>query len=190
MLDKQPKRKSLTDILRGGGNGADWINNDWGGIPPAPDFGTPVPKGPYITHIIDGALFNAKTGTPGYKVTHEIIEGEHRGRRLWHDIWLSGAAQRGAVRDLAKLGITNKEKLQHPIPTRRIRCKVFVVVRQADDGTERNEVRSFEVLGIDPPEQNAFAPADGSPPEADAGNPDSPFGANAAPSGPSAEGRQ
>ena len=30
-----------------------------------------------------------------------------------------------------------------------------------DDGNEYNRVRSFEVIGIDPPEQDAFAPQDG-----------------------------
>jgi hypothetical protein len=158
------ERKKLSDILRGGG-GADWIDSDnWDNIPPAPDFGTPVPRGQYITHIIDGALFNAGTGTPGYKVTHEILEGDYKGRRLWHDIWLSDRAKGGAVRDLAKLGVRNKAQLEQPIPSRRIRCKVFVTLRKADDGTERNEVRSFEVLGIDPPPVNPFAPSE--PPDA------------------------
>src|SRR5262249_11294629 len=126
------QRKRLSDILRAGngGGGADWINDNWGDIPPAPDFGTPVPRGHYITHVLEGALFEAGTGTPGYKVTHEIIEGEHTGRRLWQDIWLSGAAKRGAVRDLAKLGIRDKQQLEQPIPLRRIRCKVTVVVRR------------------------------------------------------------
>ncbi len=155
-------RKRLTDILSAAGNGgSDWINDNWGDIPPAPDFGTPIPKGYYITHIVEGVLFNASKGTPGYKLTHEIIQGEHRGRRLWFDIWLTGAAKSGAVRDLAKLGISSKQQLEQPIPSRRIRCKVLVVVRKDDQDIERNEVRSFDVLGIDPPQQDPFAPPEG-----------------------------
>jgi hypothetical protein len=155
------ERKKLTDILSAAGNGgSDWINDNWGDIPPAPDFGSPIPRGSYITHIVEGRLFNASRGTPGYKVTHEVIEGDHRGRRLWHDIWLTGAAKSAAVRDLAKLGITSKQQLEQPIPSRRIRCKVVVVIRKDDQEIERNEVRSFEVLGIDQPQQDPFAPLD------------------------------
>jgi hypothetical protein len=182
-------RKKLTDILRGADSGDDWINDDWGSIPPAPDFGVPVPRGHYITHIIDGALFNAGTGSPGYKVTHEIIEGEHSGRRLWHDLWLTARAKRSAVRDLAKLGIHNKQQLEQPIPTRRIRCKVFVVVHEGDDGVKRNVVKSFDVLGIDPPQQDAFAPTDDAgPSEGDGSATEFPFGASENPDGPYREG--
>jgi hypothetical protein len=197
------QKKSLTDILRAGaGGGADWINDNWGNIAPAPDFGSPVPKGNYVAHVLDGALFNAGTGTPGYKVTFEIIEGEYRGRRLWYDIWLTGAAKSRAVRDLAKLGIRSKEQLEQPIPSRRIRCKVRVVVHCGDDSTERNVVKHFEVLGIDPPEANPFAPGDGPGDTEPGGSGDSstgdstssgelfPFGANQpAKEGPYGEGR-
>jgi hypothetical protein len=165
------ERKKLSDILSGGanGNGAGWINDNWGNIPAAPDFGALIPRGYYLTHVLDGALFTAATGTAGYKVTHEILEGDHKGRRLWHDIWLSDKAKGGAVRDLTKLGITNKQQLEQPIPSRRIRCKVFVVVRKDDQGIERNEVRSFEVLCVDPPRLDPFAPSDAAEPTTEGG---------------------
>lgn len=194
------ERKRLSDILRGRGSGDDWINKDWSAVPPAPDFGSPVPKAYYIAHILEGALFNAATGSPGYKVSFEIIEGEYKGRRQWYNIWLTAKAQRQAVRDFAKLGIRSKEQLEQPIPTRQIRCRIFVVIHKGDDGIDRNVVKSFEVLGIDPPEVNPFAPVDdpeGGPGHAADSKPDDdtedspagnselfPFGANA----PSAEG--
>jgi hypothetical protein len=194
-------RKKLSDILRNGNagnNGNDWINEKWEDIPPAPDFGTPVPRGWYITHVIDGELFNAGTGTPGFKVSFEIIEGEHAGRRLWYDIWLTGAAKRAAVRDFAKLGIRDKEQLEKPIPRKQIRCKVLAVVRKDDGGLERNAVKSFDVIGIDPPETDPFAPPDavgneppGNPAGKAAGEKDEPFpfGANkTGDSGPYREG--
>jgi hypothetical protein len=155
-------RKKLSDILRGGaGSGASWIGGNWGNIPPAPDYGTPVPRNWYVAHVIDGALFNAQTGTPGYKVTFEIIEGDYKGRRLWLDIWLTDTAKRGAVRDLAKLGIQNQEQLEQPLEPYRIRCRVLAVVHRDNQGIERNAVKSFEVIGVDPPPpRDAFAPAD------------------------------
>jgi hypothetical protein len=63
-----------------------------------------------------------------------------------------------AKRDLAKLGVTALEQLEQPIP-QGIRCKVQVVLRRDDDKTERNRVRSFEVIGVDQPEVHPFAPA-------------------------------
>jgi hypothetical protein len=161
------ERKKLTDILQngnGGNKGDNWINKGWDEIPPAPDFGTPVPRGCYIAHVINGELFNAATGTPGFKLSFEIIEGEHRGRRLWYDIWLTDAAKAGAVRDLAKLGIHDKQQLERPIPPRRIRCKILAVVRKDDDGIERNAVKTYDVIDIDPEEANPFAPKSGPDP--------------------------
>jgi len=148
-------RKKLSDILRNGGG---WMDGNWGDIPPAPDFGCPIPPGKYIAHVKDGELFSARTGTAGYKLTFEIIEGEHKGRRCWYDIWLTDAAKKQAVRDLRKLGIHGKEQLEKPIP-RWLRCEIRVGLQTSDQGEEQNRVRAFEVIGIDPPEPEPFAPA-------------------------------
>ena len=64
-----------------------------------------------------------------------------------------------AKRDLAKLGVTALEQLERPLPPG-IRCKVKLALRRDDDGTEYNRVKHFEVVGIDPPELDAFAPID------------------------------
>ncbi len=63
-------------------------------------------------------------------------------------------------RDLGKLGITSPDMMERPLP-RGIRCKVRAVLRKDDDGIERNRVRSFEVVGIDKPEVDPFAPPPG-----------------------------
>jgi hypothetical protein len=151
------ERKKLTDIL-GSGSGSDWINDNWGDIPPAPDFG-PIPTGRYIAYAVDGALFNAGTGTPGYKLTFEVAEGECKGRRAWYDVWLTGAAKAQAVRDFGKLGIAGKEQLDRPLP-RGIRCEIQVVERTNDKGEKYNAIRWFTVVGIDPPQPDPFAPPD------------------------------
>ena len=72
-------------------------------------------------------------------------------------IGLTPAALAQSKRDLGKLGITTPEMMEQPLP-RGIRCKVQAVVRRDDDGIERNRVRSFEVIGRDEPEADAFAP--------------------------------
>ncbi len=62
-------------------------------------------------------------------------------------------------RDLGKLGVTSIDQLEQPLP-QGIRVKAKLALRRDDDGTEYNRVRSFEVLGIDEPEKDPFAPKD------------------------------
>jgi hypothetical protein len=50
------------------------------------------------------------------------------------------------------------EQLELPLPPG-IRCKAKLSLRKDDDGGEHNRVRSFDVLGIDKPEDDDFAPA-------------------------------
>lgn len=64
-----------------------------------------------------------------------------------------------AKRDLNKLGITSLLQLEKPLPIG-IRCKVQVALRRDDNGTSFNRVRHFEVVGIDQPEADPFAPED------------------------------
>lgn len=98
-------------------------------------------------------------GTPGVKLCWKIIEGEHAGRRIWHDCWLTPAALGQSKRDLGKLGVTALEQLETPLRPG-IRCRVKLALRKDDGGGERNRVRCFEVVGIDAPDTDAFAPAD------------------------------
>jgi len=122
----------------------------------ADDFGA-LPSGTYTCRLTSGELRKARTGTPEYVLTFKVLDGEHKGRQVWHSLYLTRAALPMAKRDLAKLAVTSLEQLEQPIP-KGIRCKVRVVLRRDDDETERNRVRSFEVLGVDPPEVDPFAP--------------------------------
>src|SRR5262249_49127839 len=124
-----------------------------------------------------------------------IAEGEYADRRLWHDFWLSPAALPMSKRDLAKIGVSDLEQLERPLPPG-ILLRVRVALRTGDDGRQHNQVGRFEAAGIEPPD--AFAPAEttagpcaDSPPareasNGDQGNTDFPFGANspALPSAP------
>ena len=144
----------LTDILNGSSGNFDHL---WNSTSVAGEFGQ-VPRGEYECHVTKGELESSRTNrTPGYKVEFTILEGEYKGQRLWLDCWLTPAALPQSKRDLLKLGITSPEMMELPLP-RWFRCKVTVVLRQGDDGIERNHVRSFEVIGIDRPEADPFAP--------------------------------
>lgn len=163
----------LSQILTGGSVN---FHKIWNATDAAVEF-APLPRGVYVCHATGGELVTSRTNrTPGFKIEFTVIEGDFKGRKLWSDHWLTPAALPATKRDLAKLGITSPEQMEQQLP-RWIRCNVTVVVRKGDDGIEHNEVRLYEVLGIDKPEPDAFAPSDpGNVPESegDAGTSSSP----------------
>jgi len=147
----------LSDILANGNRAQ--LSKAWDTTQAAEEF-APLPAGEYVAHIISGELFTARTNrTPGYKLCFRVVEGEHARRQFWLDVWLTPAAMPMAKRDLGKLGITALEQLDRPLP-QGIRCKVKLALRKDDAGAEYNHVRSFEVVGIDKPEVDPFAPVD------------------------------
>jgi hypothetical protein len=97
--------------------------------------------------------------TPGYKLTFEVVEGQHAGRRFWLDLWLTEPSLPMTKRDLLKLGVTHPDQLDQPLP-KYLRARVKLALRADDNGREYNRVRSFEVIGVDTPEVDSFAPAD------------------------------
>jgi hypothetical protein len=187
------ERKKLSDILHN--SDRERLNKAWSETKAAQDL-APLPSGMYIARVIDGTATTAKTGTLGFKLTFRVLEGEFAGRLFWHDLWLTEAAMPMSKRDLLKLGVTSLDQLDNPLP-QGIRCRVKLALRKDDNGNEHNRVRSFDVLGIDPPERDPFAPADDTEPVA-AAQPTSngeakdelfPFGANAKAIGPYEEAR-
>jgi hypothetical protein len=149
----------LSDIITAGSGGGN-IRDNWENTAAAGDFGLLAP-GAYVARIIAGEFKQSKrNSTPGYSLTFEVLEpAEHKGRKFWHDCWLTPAAMPQTKRDLGKLGVTNLEQLENPLP-KYIRCQCKIALRKDDDGNEANRLKSFEVLGIDKPEADAFAPAD------------------------------
>jgi hypothetical protein len=166
------ERKKLSDILRSGDR--DTLAKQWKDTEAAEDL-APLPPGEYLFRILSGELFTSKQGTPGYKLTLEVAaEGEHEGRRCWHDVWLTQAALPLAKRDLGKIGVTDLEQLERPLPPG-ILIRAKIALRKNDDGTEHNRVIRFESAGIE--RGDAFEPGT----EADANGvcEPFPFGANA-----------
>ena len=149
------QRKSLSDILHNGQLGK--LSQAWAETTAAKDF-APLPSGEYVCHITNGELETSRTNsTPGYKIEFTVLDGEFAKRKVWHDCWLTEAALPQSKRDLGKLGVTSLDQLNQPLP-RGIRCKVRVVLRTDDSGAQFNKVRSFEVIGLDVPERDPFAP--------------------------------
>jgi hypothetical protein len=148
----------LSDILANGSGGS--IRDIWNNTEAAGEMG-PLPPGEYTAQIIAGDLETSRiNSTPGYKLTFRVVEPVvFAGRQFWHDCWLTAAALPQTKRDLGKLGVTSLEQLDNPLP-KGIRCRCKLALRRDDNGNERNRVRSFEVIGIDAPTADAFAPID------------------------------
>ena len=138
-------RRRLSEILDGGNR--DELARQWDDTQPAQEF-APLPRGAYVARVVSGELSQSQKGTPGYKLTFRVLEGEHAGRQVWHDLWLTATALPMTKRDLAKLGITALDQLEQPLPLG-IRVEVEVVLREDNDGIRHNRVRSFKFLGID-----------------------------------------
>jgi hypothetical protein len=186
------ERKKLSDILQQNAD-RDTLASLWKTTAAAAEF-APLPIGEYTFRIVAGELSASKRGTPGYKLTLEVTEGEFEGRCVWHDFWLTPAALPMTKRDLAKIGVQNLEQLEQPLPPG-ILLKGKLGLKTEDDGTERNRLTRFEFIGIE--KGDAFEPTDegGAVSAGDGGQlnrqrqtgntaPDTsfPFGANAGPS--------
>ena len=157
MHDHSTTRRRLSDILA---DDADKIREQWDETEAAADF-TPLPAGTYAAHVQCVELFNARTGTPGVKIQFRVAEGEHAGRMLFHDLWLTPPALPQTKRDCLKLGLDSLERLESAtVLPGRIRCKVRAALRTDDSGEQFNRVRGFDVVGVDKPERDPFAPAE------------------------------
>jgi hypothetical protein len=151
-------RRNLADILTGANRSDFYLR--WSNTSAADDYQA-LPSGDYVARIVSGELEASRSNsTPGYKLTFLVVEGEYAGRRFWHDIWLSDAALPMAKRDLGKIGVTDPSQLDSPMPPG-IVCKVKLALRKDEDGTERNRVRSFDVIRVETPEVDPFHPEAG-----------------------------
>jgi hypothetical protein len=128
----------------------------WDSTEAATDY-TPIPSGTYEMEAVRGKRFDSKQGTPGYKITWRVKDGELEGRLVWQDLWLTKAALPMTKRDLAKLGIQSGEQLDKPLADG-IVAKVQLVRKAADSGTEYNEVKRFDGVRV---ESDPFSPMDG-----------------------------
>jgi hypothetical protein len=143
-------RKRLSDVL----TDSQALAKVWASTEAAGEL-TPLPAGEYRVRVLSGELFESKGGTPGYKLSLEVVDGEFAGRKLWHDVWLTQAALPMAKRDLGKLGITELAQLERPLPAG-ILLDVTVKVRKNNGGVEFPAIRSITPAGVE--KADPFAP--------------------------------
>ncbi len=149
-------RRRLRDILAGD---TEDLRRAWDQAEEAEDY-KPIPTGWYTCSVKDISLFRSRKETPGVKVVFAIAEGEHAGRSVFHDAWLTPAAMPMTKRDLGRLGISNLDQLENgEHASARMRYTVHVTRREDSDGVPYNCIRSFEALDEVPVEDAAFGPS-------------------------------
>jgi hypothetical protein len=149
------KPPSLASILRGD----DDFQKAWDEAPSTPSDRDPLPAGRYRCLVADGRLAESRQkSTPSYKVAFEVVEGEHTGRKVFLDLWLSPAALRISKPQLIALGFGSAAELQRDCPALGSLAEVDVVLRADDQGRQWNEVRAFKIVEAAPADD--FAPAE------------------------------
>lgn len=138
------KSRRLVDILNG--ESREELARRFDETEAAPEY-APLPKGIYTAELSSGELTTSATGTPGFTLGFTVADGELKGRRVWHTLWLTPAAMPMTKRDLAKLGIVKLEQLERAVPPGII-CRLTVVLRTDDDGETRNRINRYEVIEI------------------------------------------
>lgn len=146
-------RRSLREIVRGGVGD---LQRAWDQTEAAAGF-DPLPSGVYRVIVDSGELTTSRSnGTPGLKLRLVVLDGEHRGRRLFHDVWLTADSMSRAKYELGQLGITQLDQLDRPLPAG-LTAEVTVICRTGDDGIPYNKVRSFKAIPTEIPVDD-FAP--------------------------------
>jgi hypothetical protein len=145
----------------------------------APDTSREIlPAGTYNARIIESSVEPLKSGNGlGMKLTLDIIDGPHKGRRLWSQLNIqhtNEVAQKIGQQQLSAIchavGVIN---MQDTAQLHNKPLKVRVKIRQDAVYGDKNEVAGYEAMGgvATPPAAQAAAPQ----------APAAPFGAKAAP---------
>ena len=146
----------FADIISSGSQG-DNIRSSWDTTKAAGEFAC-LPPGKYVARIISGELKKSKSNsTPGYSMTFEVIEPvEHKGRKFWHDCWLTPGAMPQSKRDLGKLGVTSLDQLENALP-KYLHCECKLALRKDDSGNETNRLKSFDKVVFVKQEEDPYA---------------------------------
>ena len=121
-----------------------------------------LPAGTYLAHITESDIRPLASGNgQGLKLTLEIIDGQHKGRRVWDNLNIqhtSETTQRIAQAQLSALcHAVNVIKLEDTSALHFKPVRVKVTVREADGKyQESNNIKGYESAGGAAP---SFVPA-------------------------------
>src|SRR5262249_1120294 len=141
---------------------ADLRGFDANQVEPTAEF-DPLPAGKYPAVITESEMKPNKAGTGHYlQLTFEVIEGAHKGRRLWarlnldhpnaKAVEIAGAELSALCRAVGVLAPTDSVELHNLPLVIHVKCK-----QREDTGEVTNEVKGYA-------RKEAPAPANGPPP--------------------------
>ncbi len=146
----------LTDILRASGIKSNELEEAWENADSPPTM-PPLPAGSYACRLEAAELAQSRSGKPAYMIRFNVLEGpgdetQFRGRKLWHDLYLTPSAAKFSKPELRKLGIQTLADIEKPM-SGDLFFEVNVLLREGDDGRQFNRVIGFE--RIEPLESGA-----------------------------------
>jgi len=105
-----------------------------------------IPPGRYEATLVDGEAFEARTGTPGYRLTFALASGEFRNRQVSMRLWLTIDAAPRTKAVLAKVGLGPRFRdLDGDVP-KGLRVALYVTTAESKSGRVYNEVEDFEPI--------------------------------------------
>jgi hypothetical protein len=118
----------------------------------------PIPAGVYLAHIIESDVVATQAGGEMLKLTHEVLDGPFKGRRVWSQINTKNAnpeAERIGQAQLSAIchAINHMVELRDSSVLHMRPLKVRVTIKPAGPDRngvhrdERNEVRGYEAPG-------------------------------------------
>ncbi len=140
------------------------------------DF-APIPQGDYDVKIIETEATKSSTDKPMWKVTCQVMNGPHEGRKIWTQQTLTmdnEDALNVFFRQMAAAGLTGEffrtkptnERIAEALMGRQFRAKVTIREWQ---GVPRNNIKQWNPMGA-----RGGAPGGPPPPAAGAGGPGGP----------------
>ena len=137
----------IRNILAGQAGDDDWLDKldeEFQKTEAAQDGGGILPAGTYRMKAV-GKLKKSKVKqTNFFELEMTVTDGEHVGRKIWHQVWLTPDSLQLAKRDLDRLGVKSLKALRGPLPSWVL--EVVVKVRVDDDGEARNHIRRFKLI--------------------------------------------
>jgi hypothetical protein len=129
----------------------------------------PVPAGVYLAQIIESDVVATKTGGQMLKITHEILDGPCKGRRVWSNINVQnpsaeaeriGQAQLSALCHAVNVLDLRDSSMLHLIPLRmRVTIRPAGPDKQGVPRDAQNEVKGYEAANGAAPIQVQVQPA-------------------------------
>lgn len=133
-------------------------------VAPQQSFG-PVPPGEYIAHITESSLEDLNSGNgQGLRLTFEVLDGQHKGRRVWETLNVIHTSEKTQGIAQAQLSaLCHAIGVLRPNDTAELHFKpvqIQVAVKEADGKyAARNTIKGYSSVTTNAPVAQAPAAA-------------------------------